>query len=122
LLYRDPGQLAIDLSQLLGGKQFTVPCNLVFNGYGFKTSALADTGANAYILISTKFAQQLSCFFPLPIYTLPTPIAVRGFDGESNQDATQYIVLHLHIDSCKQYNVPIVLLDTGYQDFILGRT
>ena len=122
MLYRDPGQLAIDLSQLLGGKQFTVPCNLVFNRYGFKTSALADTGANAYILISIKFAQQLSCFFPLPIYTLPTPIAVCGFDGESNQDTTQYIVLYLYIDGCKQYNIPMVLLDTGYQDLILGRT
>ena len=55
-LYRDPGQLAIDLSQLLGGKQFTVSCNLVFNGYGFKTSALADTRANGYVLISTKYA------------------------------------------------------------------
>jgi predicted aspartyl protease len=122
LLYRDPGQLAIDLSQLLGGRQFTVSCNLVFNGYGFKTSALADTGANGYVLISTKFAQRLSRFFPLPIYTLPTPIAVRGFDGQSHQSANQYIVLHLHVDGRKQYNVPMVLLDTGHQDLILGRT
>jgi hypothetical protein len=84
LLYRDPGQLAIDLSQLLGGKQFTVSCNLVFNGYGFKTSALADTGANGYVLISTKYAQRLARFFPLPIYTLLTPFAVRSFNGQSH--------------------------------------
>jgi hypothetical protein len=74
------------------------------------------------VLISTKFAQRLSRFFPLPIYTLPTPIAVRGFDGQSHQSANQYIVLHLHVDGRKQYNVPMVLLDTGHQDLILGRT
>jgi predicted aspartyl protease len=113
--------LAIDLSQLLGGKQFTVSCKLVFNGYGFKTSALADTGANGYVLISTKYAQRLARFFPLTIHTLPTPIAVRGFDGQSHQAANQYVVLHLHIDGRKQYNVPMVLLDTGYHDLILGR-
>lgn len=122
MLYRDHGQLAIDLSQLLGGRQFTVPCNLVFNGYGFKTTALADTGANGYVLISTKFAKRISRFFPLPIHTLPSPIAVRGFDGQSHQSANHYIVLHLHVDGRKQYNVPMVLLDTGHQDLILGRT
>ena len=58
----------------------------------------------------------------MTIHTLPNPIAVRGFDGESRQDATQYIILYLHIDGRKQYNVPMVLLDTGYQDLILGRT
>ena len=113
--------MAIDLSQLLRGKQFIVSCNLVFNGYGFKTTALADTGANGYVLISTKYAQRLARFFPLPIRTLPTPIPVRGFDGQSHQAASRYIVLHLHVDGRKQYNVPMVLLDTGYQDLILGR-
>jgi predicted aspartyl protease len=113
--------LAIDLSQLLGGKQFTVSCKLVFNGYGFKTSALADTGANGYVLINTKYAQRLARWFPLTIHTLPTPIPVRGFDGQSHQAANRYVVLHLHIDGRKQYNVPMVLLDTGYQDLILGR-
>jgi len=114
--------LAIDLSQLLGGKQFTVSCTLVFNGYGFKTLSLADTGANAFVLINTQYAQRLARFFSLPLRTLPTPITVQGFDGQGRQDATQYIVLHLHVNGRKQYNVPMVLLDTGRQDLILGRT
>ena len=114
--------MAIDLSQLLGGKQFTVSCNLVFNRYGFKTPALADTGANGYVIINTILARQLSHFLSSPILTLPSPIAVRGFDGHSLQSATQYIVFHLHVDSRKQYNVPMVLLNTGHQGLILGRT
>jgi len=122
LLHRDPGQLAIDLSQLLGGKQFTVSCTLVFNGYGFKTLSLADTGANAFVLINTQYAQRLARFFSLPLRTLPTPITVQGFDGQGRQDAIQYIVLYLHVNGRKQYNVPMVLLDTGRQDLILGRT
>ena len=114
--------MAIDLSQLLGGKPFAVSCNLVFNRYGFKTPALADTGANGYVLINTTFAQRLSHFLSSPIRTLPLPITVGGFDGRSRQSASQYIVLHLHIDGRKQYNVPMVLLNTGHHDLILGRT
>jgi hypothetical protein len=33
-----------------------VSYNLVFNGHRFKTPALADTGANNYMLINIKFA------------------------------------------------------------------
>ena len=74
------------------------------------------------MLINTKFAQRLSRFLSTPIHTLPTPITVRGFDGQSRQAANRYIILHLRVDGRKQYNVPMVLLDTGYQDLILGRT
>jgi len=74
------------------------------------------------MLINIIFAQRLSHFLSSPVLTLPSPIAVRGFDGQSRQSATQYIVLHLHIDGHKQYNVPMVLLNTGHQDLILGHT
>jgi hypothetical protein len=33
-----------------------VSYNLVFNGYSFKTPALANTRVNGYILINTKVA------------------------------------------------------------------
>ena len=35
------------MSRLMGGKSFTTPCILSRNGHGVKTTALADTGANA---------------------------------------------------------------------------
>ena len=73
------------------------------------------------MLINIKFAQRLSRFLSTPIHTLPTPITVRGFDGQSRQAANRYIILHLRVDGRKQYNVLIVLLDTGYQDLILSR-
>ena len=74
------------------------------------------------MLINTKFAQRLSRFLSTPIHTLLTLITVRGFDGQSRQAINRYIVLYLRVDGRKQYNVPIVLLDTGYRDLILSRT
>jgi len=74
------------------------------------------------VLINIKFAQQLSRFLSTLIHTLPTLITVRGFDRQSRQAANRYIILYLRVDGRKQYNVPMVLLDTGYQDLILSRT
>ena len=66
------------------------------------------------MLINIKFAQRLSRFLFTLIHTLFTLIIVRGFDGQSRQAANRYIILYLRVDGRKQYNVPIVLLDTGY--------
>jgi len=74
------------------------------------------------VLINTKFAQRLSRFFSTLIHTLLTLITVRGFDGQSRQVVNRYIILYLRVDGRKQYNVLIVLLDTGYRDLILSHT
>ena len=54
--------LEVDLSRLLGGKSFTIPCILSRNGCGVKTTALADSRANAFALLDTKCARKLSEF------------------------------------------------------------
>ena len=66
------------------------------------------------MLINIKFAQRLSRFFSILIHTLLTLITVRGFNRQSRQAVNRYIVLYLRVDGYKQYNVLIVLLDTGY--------
>ena len=66
------------------------------------------------MLINIKFAQRLSRFFFTLIYTLFTLITIRGFNRQSRQTINRYIILYLQVDRRKQYNVLIVLLDTGY--------
>jgi hypothetical protein len=52
----------VDLSQLLGGEAFTLPCTISNNGLGIKTTSLIDTGANGYTFIDLKFARTIQTF------------------------------------------------------------
>jgi len=44
----------VDLSRLMGGKSLTIPCILSCNGYSIKTTALADSRANAFALLNAE--------------------------------------------------------------------
>jgi hypothetical protein len=46
--------LEVDLSRLMGGKSFTIYCTLSRNRYRVKTTALADSKANAFTLLNAK--------------------------------------------------------------------
>jgi hypothetical protein len=111
----------VDLTQLIGGKHFTVPCTLSFNGYGVKTLALADSGANGFLFIDTKCAHDLSKYLNLEYEILKTPCPVKGYDGKPGTPVTKVVYLHLSIDGHRQQRVPMLVLDLGNHDLILGR-
>ena len=111
----------VDLSQLLGGKSFTVPCTLIRNGYGVTTTALADSGANAFALLDTKCAKRISEFLNTPIETLEKPILVKGYDGQMGTPITSVFQTHFRINGRQQYNMPFLITDLGSHDAILGR-
>lgn len=106
----------------MGGKSFTIPCILSRNGNGVKTTALADTGANAFALIDTACAQKLSEFLDEPLETLQSPVPLRGFDGHRATPITQVLRCHLNVDQRRQYNLPFLVTDLGNHDVILGRS
>ena len=111
----------VDLSRLLGGKSFTVPCTLSRNGCGVNTTALADSGANAFALLDTKCAEKLSEFLNTPLETLEKPIPVKGYNGQAGQPITQVLRTHLRVNGRRQYNMPFLVTDLGHHDVILGR-
>jgi hypothetical protein len=111
----------VDLSQLLGGKSFTVPCTLFRNGYGVTTTALADSGANAFALLDTKCAKKISKFLNTPMETLEKPIPVKGYDGQVGTPITIVLRTHFRINGRRQYNMPFLITDLGSHDAILGR-
>ena len=111
----------IDLSRLLGGKSCSVLCTLFKNGYCVLTSALADSGANAYTLLDTACAQKLSLFLNQPVQPLPSLIPVRGFNRRSAKPITDFLRVYLRVDGRCQYNVPFLVTDIGSHDVIIGR-
>jgi len=106
---------------LIGGKHFTVPCTLAYNGYGVQTSALVDSGANGLVFIDTRCAADLAKFLNVALTPLPTPCSVKGFDGKPGRSATHAIILNLGIDGHRQQKIPMLILDLGNHDLILGR-
>jgi hypothetical protein len=110
----------IDLSQLMGGRHFTIPCTISHNGYGIDLYALADTGANGFAFIDTACAIDTAKFLNIKATELKEPIAVKGFDGKQGYAVTYFLTLHLSIDGQRQTNIPFCILDLGNHDIILG--
>jgi hypothetical protein len=111
----------IDLSQLIGGKHFTIPCTVSRNGHGIRTSALADSGANGFVFIDTQFARDLTNFLGVIPTPLTTPCPTKGYDGRPGKPVTQILTLHLTVDGRRQTDIPMLVLDLGGHDLIIGR-
>jgi hypothetical protein len=74
--------LEVNLSQLLGGKSFTMLCTLFRNRYRVTTTALANSRANAFALLNTKCAKKITKFLNTPIETLEKLILIKGYDRQ----------------------------------------
>ena len=113
--------LEVDLSQLLGGKSFTILCTLFHNRYRVITTALANSRANAFALLNTKYAKKISKFLNTPMEMLEKPILVKGYDGQMGTPITSTFQTHFRINGRRQYNMPFLITDLGNHDAILGR-
>jgi hypothetical protein len=112
---------SVDLSQLLGGEHFTVSCKVAHNGYAVKTSGLADSGANGFVFVDTRFARDLMKFLNITPVSLSKPCTVKGYDGRPGKPISEVLILHLEIDGHRQKDVPMLILDLGNHDLIIGR-
>jgi hypothetical protein len=88
----------VDLSQLLGGKSFTMLCTLFHNEYRVTTTALANSRANTFALLNIKCAKKISEFLNTPIETLEKPILVKGYDGQMGTPITSVFQTHFWIN------------------------
>ena len=104
----------------MGGNQFLVPASLSMGGCGIKTRGLIDTGANGYLFLNRPLAVQLAESLGLRIRKLPYSTPIRGYDSQTHSQATQYIRLHLNIDGRRIRNCPLIVLNLGQQDLIIG--
>ena len=112
--------LEVDLSQLLGGKSFTILCTLFHNGYRVTTTALANSRANAFALLNTKCAKKISKFLNTPMEMLEKPILVKGYDGQMGTPITSVFQTHFQINGRRQYNMPFLITDLGNHNAILS--
>jgi predicted aspartyl protease len=105
----------------MGGQHLTIACMLSTNGTSVASRALIDSGANGFIFVNTLFAIDLARSFNITTTRLPSPIQVKGYDGKPGKPVAHYIRLHLTVDQRRQYNMPLLVLDLGSHDIIIGR-
>ena len=72
--------LYINLGRLISGKSCTISCTLFRNRYQVLTSALTDSGANAFTLIDTQYTIKLTNFLNTPVEDLPKPIPIYRYN------------------------------------------
>jgi len=109
----------IDLSQLMGGRHFTIPYTISRNRYGIDLHALTNTRANGFAFINTACAINTAKFLNIEAIPLKEPIAVKGFDGKWGHAVTHILTLHLSIDRHRQTNIPFCILDLENYNIIL---
>jgi predicted aspartyl protease len=121
LLEQEFHQEPVDLTQLIGGEQFLVECGVHWKGNAMTFQCLVDTGANAYALINQKHVRPLTRVLHMPVYTLPDPVPLRGFDGQPSKAVRQVVIADLEIDQHLQTRQYFLSADLGSHDIILGR-
>ena len=99
----------------------TIPCTLSHNGYSVKTKALANSRANGFVFINTLCTINITKFLNLKAQRLSRAINVKGYNGIVGNAITYILRLHLTVDKQRQYNIPLLILDLGSHDLILGR-
>ena len=82
----------------MGGKHFTIPCTLSRKGYGVRSSALVDTGANGFAFINRSFATELSKFLNIQPVRIPNSLSIQGYDGKKATTVSHALITHLTID------------------------
>ena len=91
------------------------------NGYSVTLNALIDSGANGFIFMDTLCACDITPFLGTKFQRLPRTYHVKGYDGKAQNDISHFTRAHLMVDGRRQYNAPLLILDLGSHDIILGR-
>jgi predicted aspartyl protease len=112
----------LDLTKLVGGDAFDVPCTLIKKGYSYQTHTLVDTGANGFSFIDAALADQLIRHCGASARPMPRSIPVTGFNGTAQASITSYIRLTFQIDGRRFLRLPFCIVPLGQHDLILGRT
>lgn len=108
------------LGKHLGGRPFTFPCAITFNGMSLSAHALVDTGASGYLFVSISFARRLIRHLHLPRVRNFNPQAAGGFEGQPTQLVDIALFGHFWIQSRLTAGVHFLVLDMP-QDVIVGR-
>jgi hypothetical protein len=113
----------IDLSSLIAGNSFTLAYTLRTdsNGIAVQVEALGNTGASSYVFIDSKFATDLCRSLGVKPRQLPYTIYLKEFNSKKGSPISQYLLLNIEIDSCRIPYIPMLIVELGSHNMIIGQ-
>ena len=99
----------------------TFPCTVSNNRLRIQIRVLVNTKVNGFVFIDSELAKLACRHLNLQNKPLRTPCNVRGFDRKQANPITHYIEMSLTIDGRLQSKIPMLIVDLGRQDLIIGR-
>jgi len=109
------------MSKLLSGNHFVVLSHVSRNGLSVELKVLVNSGANGSVFINTSCARDVAKYFQTSVVPLNSDCRIWGYDGQTEEQITHAIILHLAVDGCRQADVPMLIANLGHHDMILGR-
>ena len=106
--------------QLVSRDSLKLDAKIDHNSHSAIFKALADSGADAYIIMDIDAFLKLRPF-GVRSRKLVEPIAPRGFNGSRAPPITHTTTLTITVDGYRQARIPIMLTRLGNCDIILGR-
>ena len=82
----------------MGRKSFTIHYTLSRNGYRVNTTALANTRANAFILLNTRCIVKLSKFLNIPLEPLETLVPIKGYNRNTSTPITLVLKAYFKVN------------------------
>jgi hypothetical protein len=83
------------LSQLLDKKNFTILYTLSYNRYRVKTIVLANSEANAFAFLNTKYTRKISEFLNNLLETLERPVLVKEYNRQISKSIISILQIYL---------------------------
>jgi hypothetical protein len=80
--------LEVNLSWLLSRKSFIILCTLSYNRCRVKTTALANSKANAFALLNTNCARKISEFLNVLLKALERLVPIKGYNRQARKPIT----------------------------------
>jgi len=108
------------MSKLLSGNHFIVLNHVSRNRLSVELKTLVNSEANKSVFINTSHARNVAKYFQTLVMPLNSDCYIQGYDGQTKEQITHTIILHLVVDRCQQADMLILIVNLEHHDIILG--
>lgn len=111
----------LNMSKLLGSNHFIVLSHVSRNGLSVELKALVDSGANGSVFINTSCARDVAKYFQTSVVPLNSNCCIWGYNGQTEEQITYAIILHLAVNRHQQADVPMLIANLRHHNMILSQ-
>ena len=113
-------RFVIDVSRLLGGHSFEVPCRVSRYGTAIIPRLLWTLEQTVFFFINSSFLSKIRSFISLEVIPLRRPLLAAGYDSKSTMAITDITLFIFTVDKRRFVNTPALILPLRHHKTITG--